>query len=281
MLFSQINPFIRYARFVDISKKAVFEETVPLDARLFYALKGNGKIKVENTIYDMSPGGVLIINSSIPYHILTPDLSVSYIAINFDYTQAANSSHLPVIPVPKNEFKNQMLINHNTFDDTTVLSEVLYIKKNEKIQSRLSHIVNEYTKKMMYNDQKSGHILADCIIDCLRQSEFGYSSDDNESTDKILTYILENYRSSFSNSDIGKALGYHPNYVSYLVKRLTGMSLHKYILSTRLMYAANLLENTSLSIGEIALECGFPNIAYFSAYFKKDFGVSPSKYRNV
>ena len=281
MLFSQINPFIRYARSVDMTEKSVSEEVIPLDARLFYSLRGNGKIKIENTIYEMSPGAVLIINSSIPYQLLTPDLSVCYIAINFDYTQTASSRHLPVIPVPKNEFKSEMLVNHNTFDDTTMLSEVLYIKKNEKIQLRLSQIVTEYTKKMMYYEQKIGHMLADCITDCLRQSEFGYSSIDNESSDKILTYILENYKSNLSNSDIGKAFGYHPNYVSFLVKRITGMPLHKYLIYLRLMNAANLLENTSLSISEVSLECGFPNMAYFSAYFKKNFSVSPSKYRNV
>ena len=281
MIFSQINPFIRYARSLTLNEKWVFEEVVPLDARLFYTLNGNGKIKIENTIYEMSPGAVLIINSSIPYQILTPDLSVSYTIINFDYTQAAASRNLPIIPAPKTEFKSEMLINHVTFDDATVLSKVLYVKKNEIIQLRLSEIVAEYTKKMLYYEQKTGHILADCIVDCLRQSEFDFTPVGNKSTDKILTYILENYKSNISNSDIGKTLGYHPNYVSSLVKCLTGMPLHKYLIHLRLMNATNLLENTSLSVGEIALECGFPNIAYFSAYFKNEFGVSPSKYRNV
>ena len=82
-----------------------------------------------------------------------------------------------------------------------------------------------------------------------------------------------------TNSSMGGVFGYHPNYISALIKKKTGMPIHQYIIYVRLLNAASLLENTALSVNEIAISCGFYDIAYFSKYFKKYFGVSPSEYR--
>jgi len=72
MLFSEINPYIRYARYLNLTKDSVFDTVVALDARLFYVLDGYGKIKVKNCEYEMEPGSLIIINSGIPYRIYTP-----------------------------------------------------------------------------------------------------------------------------------------------------------------------------------------------------------------
>ncbi|MBL1215587.1 MAG: response regulator [Ignavibacteriae bacterium] len=59
---------------------------------------------------------------------------------------------------------------------------------------------------------------------------------------------------------------------------LTGEAPSELIKRARLNKAAKLLENKTGNISEIAFEVGFGNPAYFSECFKKQFGVSPSKY---
>lgn len=53
----------------------------------------------------------------------------------------------------------------------------------------------------------------------------------------------------------------------------------KWILKKRLALAAHLLENSSLTIGQIVLECGFENQTHFSRVFKDKMGVQPSQFR--
>ncbi len=53
----------------------------------------------------------------------------------------------------------------------------------------------------------------------------------------------------------------------------------KWVMKKRLNLAAELLENTALSIGEIAYECGFENQTHFSRIFKEKMGVSPLQFR--
>ena len=280
MLFSEINPRIRYARYFNLDEKACYKEVVPVDARLFYVLNGHGKIQVKDKEYEMTPFSLLIINSGVPYRIMTPESSVCYIAINFDYTQAGTDYALPLSPVAIEKFKPEMLVDFHTFEDVSVLTEVLHIKKIDVIQKNLKRIIKEYSHKLLYHESKSGHLLAGCIVDSIRFFEIGNSDPEKEPSNRILSYIHMNYRENLTNISIGEKFQYHPNYVSYLIKHTTGMPVHQYIIHVRLMNAASLLENTALSVGEIAAACGFCDTAYFSRYFKKYFGISPSKYKN-
>ena len=51
------------------------------------------------------------------------------------------------------------------------------------------------------------------------------------------------------------------------------------MINYRLDKAKNLLQNSDLSIKEIAYDVGFQNAAYFSSYFLKRFSITPVKFR--
>ena len=172
-----------------------------------------------------------------------------------------------------------MLIDYNTFSDAEALSNFLYIEKIGNIQKKLDSIIRECTQKLLFYESKSGHLLADCITASIRIKEIGDTSQRDEFINQIISYIHNNYNENITNQSIGKTFNYHPNYVSSLIKRITGMPLHKYIIHVRLMNSINLLENSVLPVSEIATTCGFCDTAYFSGYFKKYFGTSPSNYR--
>jgi AraC family transcriptional regulator, exoenzyme S synthesis regulatory protein ExsA len=62
-------------------------------------------------------------------------------------------------------------------------------------------------------------------------------------------------------------------------KRIFNDTPAKWILRKRLNLATDLLQRTSLSIGEIVFECGFENQTHFSRVFKEKMGVQPSQFR--
>lgn len=281
MFFSELNPYVRYARYLNINSNSYYEKVVALDVRLFYVIDGYGKINVKNKEYEMSPNSLIIFNSGTEYQLLTPEHSVTYLAINFDYTQNANFHSTPVAPVLADEYKEESLIDHCAFDDTYELSDVMYIKHIPSLRKKLDRILNEHTQKMLYYENTSGHILAQCLTEALRFLQTGTYISHDEAGNLILSHIHEHFSENLTNDSIGSLFGYHPNYISSLVKRLTGMSIHKYVIHIRLMYAANYLENTSLSCEEIAQMCGFCDMAHFSKCFKNHYGIAPSKYKNI
>ena len=49
----------------------------------------------------------------------------------------------------------------------------------------------------------------------------------------------------------------------------------------RLNYAANLLIHTDMEIVDVIYESGFQSINYFYHLFKKEYGISPVKYKKI
>ena len=65
------------------------------------------------------------------------------------------------------------------------------------------------------------------------------------------------------------------------IKIMTGMTTSIYILKTRLNRAKKMLTTTQKPIGEIAMECGFNDFAYFSRSFKKEFEMTPTTFQRI
>ncbi|MBT0667355.1 helix-turn-helix transcriptional regulator [Novosphingobium profundi] len=58
-----------------------------------------------------------------------------------------------------------------------------------------------------------------------------------------------------------------------------GVSPYAWFVQRRLQHAETLLNETSLPIAEIALECGFADQAHFTRAFAKAFGIPPARWR--
>lgn len=64
-----------------------------------------------------------------------------------------------------------------------------------------------------------------------------------------------------------------------LFQRDTGTAPARYLAGLRLQKARSLLAESSLPVGKIAFACGFENEYYFSNFFKKHTGLSPTAFR--
>ena len=94
------------------------------------------------------------------------------------------------------------------------------------------------------------------------------------------TYIRENCGEDISNTEIGAIFGYHPFYISKVLKDRRGITLKQYIIGYRLKAAKRMLELTDKPAADIAEECGFTDASYFAKTFKSAFGETPKEYRN-
>ena len=84
----------------------------------------------------------------------------------------------------------------------------------------------------------------------------------------------------FDLTDGIRALGYHPDYFRRSFKHHTTLSPLQYLNGLRIERAKDLLRlESSLSVGEIAVRCGFSDPLYFSTAFKRHTGRSPLAYR--
>ena len=64
-----------------------------------------------------------------------------------------------------------------------------------------------------------------------------------------------------------------------LFKDVTGQNLKNFITDFRMKKAKELLSDTVLPLGEIAVAVGYRNGNYFSSKFKEQFGITPSEFK--
>ena len=94
-------------------------------------------------------------------------------------------------------------------------------------------------------------------------------------------YICLHITQPFDRGELAKKLGLNKDYLSALFSEYEGMSLSEYRMKVRLRAAANLLKYSDYSIADIAERFRYPSASNFSMYFKKEFDMTPKKYRNI
>ena len=94
------------------------------------------------------------------------------------------------------------------------------------------------------------------------------------------SYIRENMAEEISNTELGAVFGYHPFYVSQMLKKKLGITLKQYVIAYRLRTACAYLSTTEKTTAEIAELTGFTDASYFTKAFKASFGKTPKEYRN-
>lgn len=102
--------------------------------------------------------------------------------------------------------------------------------------------------------------------------------DENKYSKSILMalkYIDLNYKDTICLADISKNVFLSQEYFSRLFKEEVGENFSTYLTNYRLNKAEQLLKNSDMKVGEIALEVGYQNPSYFSKTYKKYKGISP------
>lgn len=94
----------------------------------------------------------------------------------------------------------------------------------------------------------------------------------------ILRYIQRNAAEA-SLQQLADQLGYTPEYTSTIVRQLTGSTFTKLRTQARLAHSTYLLSNAGLSVGDIALRCGYQNPESYIRAFKKEYAYTPAAFR--
>ncbi len=91
----------------------------------------------------------------------------------------------------------------------------------------------------------------------------------------MCSYVCDHAREEVSLSSLSARFGFSPSYVARLFRVHLGTTVSAYRNDLRLGRAYRLLLNTDLRVGEIAEDCGFPDLYYFSRLMKRRYGRSP------
>ena len=95
----------------------------------------------------------------------------------------------------------------------------------------------------------------------------------------IKAYVDEHYRSRVTLGMLAERLNMSTSQLSKLFYEYVGENFSDYVNRLKGQKAKELLKGTDQRIYEIADYLGFTDAYYFSAWFKRTVGVSPTEYR--
>lgn len=143
-------------------------------------------------------------------------------------------------------------------------------------------MVREFTmRKPMYKDWCASclyqllslvgrkYVLRQCKIDTRSESRINAAC----------RQIYESISAPPSVSELASKCCLSPSRFIHLFKEVTGLSFTGYIAFIRIEKAKEMLAFTDLSIYDISLALGYEDQNYFSRYFRKVEGCSPTEYR--
>lgn len=272
MLFHEIKPFSRFPRELIISEGAAFSEVFPVDVRLFYTAEGNGKLCVDGKTMDMPKGSAILINSGVPYRIIPT--SVKYFAINFDWTQDFCDRNIPIPPVPYKSDVELCAFENITFDDSKELNRYAYCENAFFAEKPLLKMIERYEKKQLYYQLENNAQLILILGEFVRR--LAVRKTNYFDADAVANYLQLHYNEEISNKKVAEIFHFHPNYISSEFRRIFGKPLHRYLLELRITKAVALLETGSYSVEAAAEAVGFCDANYFTRYFKKVTGKTPT-----
>jgi len=111
--------------------------------------------------------------------------------------------------------------------------------------------------------------------------EIALTNIDNKFLQNVIRLINEHIDDTdFSVEELSKLIGMSRGHFHRKMKSISQQSPNEFIRIIRLKESAKLMKESELSISEIAYKVGFNAPSYFSTCFTKQFGISPSQFKD-
>ncbi len=241
---------------------------------LAYILSGQGKYRIEDEIYPIKEGDLLILNPGVRHEFLgSPDIDVP----TTEFFVACSDLQLPgyaanFLPVPDGgnilhttgELRQKLFKICSSMEaENAVCKEGRYFMMKAYLMQMLLLVIREQCEPM---EQAKG-----CSFESVNKKYV---------VEQMVSYFEDHYNEKISLDRIAENMYLSPFYISKIFKSETGDTPIRHLINIRLEKAKELLENGYQgSIQEVAATVGYEDAYHFSKLFKKHYGMSPSQVR--
>lgn len=187
----------------------------------------------------------------------------------------------------ENNFKAAMLtsntssLNMLTFFLLNILSDEIENGSdiNSELLPKLEHISRSALQSPTWDNILRLKKLCMSAANNIEEMNSGRTGD---MVEHILQFVRQHYTNpNLSLTMIADQYGISEPYLSQLFKKYSGTNISIYIESLRFEKAKELLSSTNFTIQQITEQIGYNSPNTFNKAFKKNFGISPSVYRQM
>lgn len=237
---------------------------------LYYFLDGSVTYYIEDQVYDLCPGDLLIIPAGKMHRPVIANEHAAYermvLWITPQYLQSIDS---PAGDLQKNL---QKVGEHGycvpfrgdeTVFVTALLKKLLYMQKNDTDPKFCAGAVELYLWTIC---RSYG------VIDTTHRNE-------TQVIPQVIRYITEHFSEPLTLEDIAAEFFVSKSYLNRHFKAYTNSTVYAYIMALRLTHARRMLREGIPAV-EAGRECGFSDYSTFYKAFKTQTGLSPQQFKS-
>lgn len=243
---------------------------------ILHVVSGSGYILINNRIYEMLPNSVFFINGA-RFHYSNPIEPDKYVRNKVHFSQSEIIKFLQSI-------EQAQLLDPFLKDDSSNTCIRLVEETNDIIDQIFLEMYKESTeRKFGYRLVIAGLMLK--IMSLALRDRAGSATEEMQSLDKVSTNAIrvieyvENNLADFDLDKMADSLYLNKYYLCHMFKKVTGLTVYKFLLTKRIESAKILLSSSDKPISQIAMELGFGSFSLFSSNFRKICGMTPREYR--
>ncbi len=255
------------------AEKTLFAPLTSVSMCLLYCMSGNGVLRTDKTSYPIAAETLVFCPLSAMRSALVIAKGTQllrYVVIEFAVLSRSASSHLSSVCT--------YYLQHN---------DVQIAENMSVFRPFMSHVISELCAPNTVVSVVKGAVTQALVVAYrgLNCSNADYMISETSvhavghTVYAIIRYIDDHLYSMNHLMGMAKDLGYSYNYLSHLFRRKTGMTIQAYVSRKKIEKSLELLNESSLSITEIAAKLNYDCIQSFSKAFKKAMDMSPTEYR--
>lgn len=236
---------------------------------LLQTMSNGGNFLVGDILYPISYGTIFLINA-VNVHCSCPEHTDSYVRskLNFNSTE-----FMALAEIMHCREQAEQLFRSRTAKCIQPSESVL--RRADQLFAEIYNLYSEGDAAQYYTMYSKIFELIQLCLDNAEQRIPKISS----AVSDALQFISQNITSELTLDDISSHLYLNKSYLCRQFKAYTGLTIMEYVKLQRISLAKEKLQNTHLSVSDIAAESGFSSLAYFSNIFKKTEQLTPSEFR--
>lgn len=252
------------------------------EIELIYVLEGLLDVGLNNKVYTLEPGDILLVGIGDVHYFLTRPVKSKRIIIQFDllmveYQSGAFLDRRFRFPLIKKNRADSLEIGyperrvHRLLEEEILTLHHEYQEKAEgykmAVMAGLYNLVARFIRHLPLEKvsplEKSKHLKK------------------LERLDQVFQFVEKNYYKQLTLDEVAKVASFSVYHFTRFFKETTGMTFLQYLNNYRIARAVKYLGKTNDSITEIAFQSGFGSIKSFNRVFKEIKGSSPTQYRKA
>lgn len=239
---------------------------------IIYVIRGKRIFHKNQQSWDLGEGSCMFIKKGT--HISEKPVGEDWCVMAFfmpdDFLKQLikdNSKNLPLVNLPEAAVDHVLPLLVNDISRSFFVSMLPYFTQSPQPPENLLELKFKELVLSLLSESRNKRLLS-----YLHQLS-------NEKEISMEEVMHNNYTFNLTLADYAKLTSKSiPSFQREFKKKFNNTPA-KWIMKKRLTRAAELLENTSLSIADITYECGFENPTHFSRIFKEKMGSSPLQFR--